>query len=100
MQSWVCYELVKVLHGFGLQPTVRKDINEWLVDLFETFAYLSNINNEEYKEYALRVLDIFFNKTDHNSNFTKLNFRTLKIKDIYNEQYSTHNLRLDYNDTE
>jgi hypothetical protein len=80
MQSWVGYELVKVLHVFGLQPQVRKDINEWSEDLFETFAYLSNKNNEEYKENALRVLDILFNKTDHNSYFAKLNFGSKKIQ--------------------
>jgi hypothetical protein len=73
MQSWVGYELLKVLHVFGLQPTVRKDIHEWLEDLFKTFAYLSNKNNEEYKENTLRVLHILFDKTDHNSYFTKMN---------------------------
>jgi hypothetical protein len=85
MQSWVGYELVKVLHVFGLQPQVRKDINEWLEDLFKTFAYLSNKNNEEYKENALRVFDILFNKTDHNSYFTKLNFGSKeKFKSMHN----------------
>jgi hypothetical protein len=79
MQSWVGYELVKVFHVFGLQPTLRKDINEWLEDLFKTFEYLSNKNNEEYKENALRVLDILFDKTDHNSYFTKLNFGSKEI---------------------
>ena len=73
MKSWFGYELVKVIHVFGLQPTVRKDINEWSEDLFKTFAYLSNKKNEEYKENPLRVLDTFFNKTDRNSYFTKLN---------------------------
>ncbi len=62
MQSWIGYDLVKGLHVFGLQPTLRKDINESSEDLFETFAYLSNKNNEEYKENALRVLDILFDK--------------------------------------
>jgi hypothetical protein len=76
MQSWVGYDLVKVLHVFGLQPSLRKDINEWLEDLFKTFAYLSDKNNEKYKENTLRVLDILFDKTDHNSYFTKLNFRS------------------------
>jgi hypothetical protein len=52
------------------------------------------------KENALRVLDIFFNETDHNSYFTKLNFETQEIKNIENEQYSTYNSRLEYNDTE
>jgi hypothetical protein len=100
MQSWVGYELVKVLHVFGIQPTVRKDINEWLEDSFKSFVYLSNKNNEEYKENALRVLNIFFNITDHNSYFTMLNFGTLKIKNIKNEHYSTYNSRFEYNDTE
>jgi hypothetical protein len=89
MQSWVGYELIKVLHVFGLQPQVRKDINEWLEDLFKTFAYLSNKNNEEYKENALRVFDILFNKTDHNSYFTKLNFGSKeKFKRVHN--YTLH----------
>jgi hypothetical protein len=89
MQSWVGYNLVKVLHVFGLQPTVRKDINEWSEDLFETFAYLSNKNNEEYKESTLRVLDIIFDKTDNNSYFTKLNFGSKeKIKSVNN--YTLH----------
>jgi hypothetical protein len=53
--------------------------------LFETFAYLSNKNNEEYKEHALRVLDILFDKTDHNSYFTKLNFGSKeKFKSMHN----------------
>jgi hypothetical protein len=38
MQSWVGYVLVKVLHVFGLQPSVRTDINECPEDLFKTFA--------------------------------------------------------------
>jgi hypothetical protein len=88
-QSWVGYELVRVLHVFGLQPTLRKVINEWLEDLFKTFAFLSNKNNEEYKENSLRVLDILFNKTDHNSYFTKLNFESKeKFKSMHN--YTLH----------
>jgi hypothetical protein len=74
MQSWVVYELVKVLHIFGLQPILRKDINEWSEDLFDTFVCLGNKNNEEHKKNTLRVLDILFDKMDHNSYFTKLNF--------------------------
>ncbi len=81
--------MVKVLHVFGLQTKVRKDINEWLDDLFKTFAYLSNKNNEEYKENALRVLDILLNKTDHNSYFTKLNF-VCKEKFKRGHNYTLH----------
>ncbi len=57
--------------------------------MFKTFAYLSNKNNEEYKENTLRVLDILFNKTDHNSYFTKLNFGSKeKFKIMHN--YTLH----------
>jgi hypothetical protein len=52
---------------------------------FKTFVYLSNKNNKEYKENVLRVLDILFNKTDHNSYFTKLNFGSKeKFKSMHN----------------
>jgi hypothetical protein len=47
----------------------------------KTFAYLSNKNNEEYKKNALRVLDILFDKTDHNCCFTKFNFGRKKIQE-------------------
>jgi hypothetical protein len=79
MQSWAGYESVKVLHVLGLQPTLRKDINKLSEDLFKTFAYLRNKNNEEYKKNALRVLDILFKKTDHNSYFTKFDFGSKTI---------------------
>jgi hypothetical protein len=60
-----------------------------LEDLFKTFAHLSNKNNEDYKENALRVLDFLFDKTDHNSYFTKLNFGSKeKSKSMHN--YTLH----------
>jgi hypothetical protein len=55
----------------------------------QIFAYLSNKNKEENKENALRVLDILFDKTDHNSYFTKLNFRSKeKFNSVHN--YTLH----------
>jgi hypothetical protein len=42
IQSWVCYELVKVLNVFGLQPKIRTDLEAWSPDLFTTFTYLCN----------------------------------------------------------
>ncbi len=78
------------MHVFGLQPTLRKDINEWLEDLFETFVYLSNKNNEEYKENTLGVLDILFNRTDNNSYFTKLNFGSKEKFKSMMHNYTLH----------
>ena len=45
IQSWVGYELVKVLNVFGLQPNIRSDLADWSPDLFATFSYLSNRSN-------------------------------------------------------
>ena len=40
IQSWVGFELVKVLNIFGLQPKIRPDLEAWSPDLFATFSYL------------------------------------------------------------
>ncbi len=51
--------------------------------------YLSNKNHEEYKENAVRVLDILFDKNYHESYFTKLNFGSKeKFKSVHN--YTLH----------
>ena len=41
MQSWVGYELVKVLVRFGLQPVDFSDsLKEWSPDLHDVFVYM------------------------------------------------------------
>jgi hypothetical protein len=41
MQSWLGYELVKVLIAFGLQPTtLNTSLERWLLDLYHLFTYL------------------------------------------------------------
>ncbi len=71
IHSWVCYELVKVLHVFGLQPKIRSDIADWSPNLHNTFGYFTVKKLPEYKEDAMRVLNILFNKTEHNSYLVK-----------------------------
>ena len=42
IQSWVGYELVKVLNVFGLQPKIRSDLATWSPDLFAVrYIYLT-----------------------------------------------------------
>ena len=67
IQSWVGYELVKVLNVFGLQPKIRSDLATWSPDLFATF-------NDRHKDKATKTLDLLFDQTEHNSYFGKLNF--------------------------
>jgi hypothetical protein len=41
IQSWVGYELVKVLVVFGLQPTrLNNSLKEWSKDLHDIFSYI------------------------------------------------------------
>ena len=56
---------------FGLQPKIRSDIADWSPNLHNTFSYFTVKKLPEYKDDAMRVLDILFNKTEHNSYFVK-----------------------------
>jgi hypothetical protein len=71
IHSWLCYELVKVLYVFGLQPQIRSNISGWSQELHAAFDYLNN-KQHEHKETELKVLDILFDKTKHNSYFDKI----------------------------
>ena len=61
IQSWVGYELVKVLNVFGLQPKIRSNLEDWSPDLFATFSYLNNRSNNQKKHKAIQndILPIF-----------------------------------------
>jgi hypothetical protein len=89
IQSWVGYELVKVLNVFGLQPKIRTDLADWSPDLIDMFTYLSNKINDQHKDKATKMLDLLFDQTKHNSYFGKLNFgskekfKTLNNSSLY-----------------
>ena len=78
IHSWVCYELVKVLHVFGLQPKIRSDIAKWLPEIHKIFNYFADKNNSECKGDATDVLDILLNKTNHMNYFGKCVFGSTK----------------------
>jgi hypothetical protein len=73
IHSWFCYELVKVLYVFGLQPQIRSDIFGWSQELHAAFDYLNN-KQHKHKETALKVLNILFEKTKIISYFDKIIF--------------------------
>ena len=64
------------MNVFGLQPKIRPELEAWSPDLFTTFSYLCNrsTTNTEDKKKAFRMLDLLFDKTEHNSYFGKMNF--------------------------
>ncbi len=91
IQSWVGYELVKVMNVFSLQPKIRTDFEDWSPDLFTTFTYLSNRINNQHKDKATKMLDLLFDQTKHNSYFGKLNFGSKeKFKTLNNSSLYLH----------
>jgi hypothetical protein len=80
IHSWLCFELVKVMYVFGLQQQIRSDISGWSKELHATFDYLNN-KQHKHKEMALKVLDILFDKTKHNSYFIKPFWGVRKIQE-------------------
>ncbi len=89
IQSWVGYELVKLMNVFGLQPIMRTDLADWAPDLFATFTYLTNRTKNEYKDKAYKTVNKLFDRTKHSSYFSKLNFgskekfKTLNNSSLY-----------------
>ena len=77
MYSWVCYECVKLLAVFGIQPTIRDDISEWSSELNDLFKYFTDKNsNDVLRSSAETTFDILMNKTDHCGIFNKHCFGT------------------------
>ena len=76
MQSWVGYELVKVLVTFGLQPVDFSDsLKEWSSDLYDVFSYMQT-RKAELKDNATWILDVLFNDTLHIGHLSKVQFGT------------------------
>ena len=67
-----------MLHVFGLLPKIRSDIATWSPQLHNTFSYLTDKKLPQYKDNAMKVLDILVTKTEHNSYFTKIDFGSRK----------------------
>ena len=75
MHSWVGFELVQVFLAFGLSPQLRDDLNDFSPDLFNLFSYFGEKKRDSSKkDEAERLLQILFNKTEHNSYFGKQPF--------------------------
>lgn len=79
MHSWVCYECVKILNFFGLQPKIRSDIKNWSTELDALFKFFSDKQgNNNHKKVANEVLDLIINKTAHSAYFQKIKFGSIQ----------------------
>jgi hypothetical protein len=78
IQSWVGYELVKVLVVFGLQPThLNNSLKEWSKDFHDIFSYMLT-KKPELKGRANEILNVLFHKTLHNGHWKHVQFGTKK----------------------
>jgi len=64
IHSWLCYECIKVMYVFGLQPKIRSGISTWSDNLGFMLQYFNIKQKEEQrKTKATDLLAIFFEKT-------------------------------------
>jgi hypothetical protein len=70
IQSWVGYELVKVLGTFGLQPMrSNSSLKQWSPELHDIFMYMQT-RKPELRGRATEILDVLFNNTVHSGHYT------------------------------
>ncbi len=79
MQAWVTYELVQVLHVYGLTPLVRSNIKSVSFDLFtmETFLIDRTTHQEGDSEYAAILIQQLFGETEHSATFRQMNMGSM-----------------------
>jgi hypothetical protein len=76
IQSWVGYELVKVLVTFGLQPVrLNSSLNDWSQDLHIIFTYMQT-KNPDLKRRANKILDVLFINTVQSGHWSHVQFGT------------------------
>ncbi len=78
IQSWVGYELVKVLVTFGLQPTrFNSLLKDWSQDLHIIFIYMQT-KDPDPKRRATEIVDVLFINTVHSGHWSHVQFGTRK----------------------
>ncbi len=86
VQSWVAFELVQVLHKFGLNPKFKTNIDSWSKDMHCVVQFMKKIQQQDHEKKRAQVcVDILFHpkKTEHYGSFircehgTKTNFENM-----------------------
>ncbi len=74
MHAWVTYELVQVLHIYGLMPFVRSNLKDVSKDLFkiETFLRDRTTLDDNNSKYAAGLIQHLFAETEHNAIFKQM----------------------------
>ena len=81
VQYWVAFDLVKILHRFGLKPAFNESLHEWSPELYSLVMVLGKKDTStEMKDQADRCISTLFDvtTTEHYGNFTRTGFGTKK----------------------
>ena len=79
MQAWVIYELVQVLHIYGLTPTVRSDLGNNSESLSKIASYLrdkTKLDNDS-KGKVEKMIQKLFAETEHSAMFKQMQFGSM-----------------------
>ena len=85
VQYWVAFDLVKILHRFGLKPAFNESLREWSPELYSLVMVLGKKDTStEMKEQAEICISTLFDvtTTEHYGNFTRTGFGTKKTSKI------------------
>ena len=74
MHAWVTYELVQVLHIYGLTPLVRSNLKDVSLDLFKIETFLRDRTNQDANDskHAEAMIKRLFADTEHSAIFKKM----------------------------
>jgi hypothetical protein len=72
-QTWITYEVVKILFLYGLNPKPSDRIHDVAPEIGKYILHMTDPSDESYAS-ARKVQDIFFKKTQHSSIFSRCNF--------------------------
>ena len=76
MNAWITYELVQVLHIYGLTPAVRSNLQDVSSNLFKIETFMRDRTTQNTKDYedAEKLMQQLFAGTDHSAIFKQMGF--------------------------
>jgi len=83
IQTWVTYEVVKVLYLYGLNPSPRTRLDKIApeIEKYSLYSEYNEIDDEDDKEDMKDIHELLFKRTQHSGTFEKCTFASLtKVK--------------------
>jgi hypothetical protein len=79
IQTWVTYEVVKVLYLYGLNPSPRSTLEKIAPEIEKYILYVDygDYNCEDEPEEIQQIHELLFKKTQHSGTFEKCTFASV-----------------------